>query len=81
MLYSYQSSLFSVLLVYHKRPGGVYREQKSISERETAENGENQSESSKEEGEKMEGESSLLLHRKRPGDRRHGAAVLLIFLS
>ena len=52
----------------------MYREQKSISERETAENGENQSEGGKEEGEKTERENSPLLHRKTSRDSRYGAA-------
>ena len=53
-----------MLLVYYKRPGAVYKEQKSISEREK---GENVAASVDEEEEGGGEKSSLLPHRREEG--------------
>ena len=58
-----------LLLVYRKRPGAIYKEQKSISDRE-AEKGEDLAGSDQErEGENSDGEETASLL---PNDNRHG---------
>ena len=74
---SFSVCLHSVLLVFHKRPGGVYKVQKSISEREAAAKREQRTEIKKtEDEEEEEKETNPLLRHKRIGDSPYGAASI-----